>query len=689
MSNRKRFNMIRIFCNRLFFISLQLCFLLDGYAVEVGHAIGSSSEGLKQSGSDSWHLTGHNSGSSFRLIKKSTSTTDAGGGRIDRFSVSPRTDSSDVFCSEIQEIVFSRDPLGSIESIRVLLAVPQPSLVGLPRRPDLATRVKNASFVGWLRKSILLFLVASGEMKWGTAIGGSTSISTVLPNCDFQVGIVGDASEDAIPLGRFFTPPIVEARQFGKHVAYFQSPDTPRQGYYYWICGDVNKPHGAVMSSGCIVDNFGREFRGVDKWAGIASATNCMSNSAQSPLDRFMATITPSVKSLSLDVDAETYLNEDWLWRVQVGNSLEGLSELGTLRMMSTQSSRDEFWEWREKIFAFTPQGKGKAKSGPFSQVFPDVVVCRRNNGGQITSIEAKFKSLNSSILNDSNVDAFACNLVGLLMSTGALDLWPPSDKIIPGMLPIGTLKIPFANHASLMLLAGDDRVVFTRSLADTGLVNDNEMRIEWVRTLALDNEFREGFSGQFEGISGRYSVKMDFLRFGTEMDRGRYFCTPPVASFQVDRSIDEWETRISGQMVWCIRATPRPDYFVCLNEQHMQAMRREMLAKRPDPKASVEASKIQSSRLSQLLKWLTVEEAGSVFRSLSAIERAKRLWAQNAGVDPNQKATWDDIAPFLVSPRDQLPHPQDGEYLLGDTPSSFPDYQPKASDRIQSSHQR
>ena len=200
--------------------------------------------------------------------------------------------------------------------------------------------------------------------------------------------------------------------------------------------------------------------------------------------------------------------------------------------------------------------------------------------------------------------------------------------------------------------------------------------------TLAIDNELREGFAGQLEGNSDRYSVKLVFSRFGIKMTPDSLFRTPHVASFGLESSIDGWKTKNASHLVWCMRTKPRPDYFLCLMEQERQVMLAQLENQRGDSRTSANAPEL--SRLPQLLSWLTVEDAGIVLRSLVKIQRAKLLWAQSAGAESTHKVTWDDIAPFLETPRDQLPKPCNGQYILGNDLSSAPDYRPKASDRIQ-----
>lgn len=661
---------------RLCLVCLALCRLSNSYADEIGHTTSSFPEGLKQPADVSWHLTGHNSGSDFRLIKKSTSTRDTNGIRVDRYAFSKSSDNAELFNSDINEIVVFHDKAGEIVTIQVLVDA-QGSL-GLDKH------VKNSAVEDSLRTSVLLFLVASGEIKWKTTVANEVSISTVLPDCDFQVGVAGGKDKDILTLGRSFTTRNIDAHQLGDGVAYFESPDTRNQGCYVWICGDINNPIGAVMTRGWPIDRFGHEFEGVIDWTRIVNAsTNRMQDSTLSLLDRLMTTITPPASSLHLDVDEEMYRNDDWIWSVKVGDDLNALSELGTLRMTAAKLSRQEFREWKERTFAFTPLDNGTAKFGSLTQLLPETIVCHRNSSSQISCIEANYKSLSFSDLNHNKIDSLVFNLVGLLLSTGALDSSFPSIKMASGKLPVGTQPVAVANNAVVKLIPGKNMGgVSTYSLSDTGLVKNNALNIEWSRTLAIDNELREGFAGQLEGNSDRYSVKLVFSRFGIKMTPDSLFRTPHVASFGLESSIDGWKTKNASHLVWCMRTKPRPDYFLCLMEQERQVMLAQLENQRGDSRTSANAPEL--SRLPQLLSWLTVEDAGIVLRSLVKIQRAKLLWAQSAGAESTHKVTWDDIAPFLETPRDQLPKPCNGQYILGNDLSSAPDYRPKASDRIQ-----
>jgi hypothetical protein len=127
-------------------------------------------------------------------------------------------------------------------------------------------------------------------------------------------------------------------------------------------------------------------------------------------------------------------------------------------------------------------------------------------------------------------------------------------------------------------------------------------------------------------------------------------------------------------QKIWLIRTRPSRDYFVQWSRQQIEGLRSE--TKNVPRRARVES--LSAERLNQLLTWLSIEDTKHVWKALIEIARAKEKLAERVADFTDKKISWDDIAPLLDRPYDDLPRPSGGEYILGDTILQAPDYKPQ-----------
>jgi len=328
---------------------------------------------------------------------------------------------------------------------------------------------------------------------------------------------------------------------------------------------------------------------------------------------------------------------------------------------------------WTETTLSFSPSSGAELHESQIEKYIPRLIMCEKTDNLQVKHIRLVISEATEEVAPED----LARIAIGLLSSSGICDTQRPTSVINDGVLPVGEQPNPFSEETTVLVVTEQTKKVLLRTtVGRLGFKVGPKNPIQWRRAANIAPKYSHTFISQIPYQQANTPGKLVLTRLGYAADAGCIFQAEPITKFKLSLAKPHAKPPPTLPQIWLIRSQPKPGYFIKWNKLQTA----QLFSGHRDQQTNTSPNVV--NQLQNLLKWLSIEDAGRVLRALIKINKAKISWAKQHKESDTLEVSWHDIEGFFKCTRKELPHPKSGKYILGSNLSIAPKYIPNNSEQ-------